>query len=157
MSLDRCPNCGYNLPTRAKIGEGTRLAERKEKLNQNQLAIGQILSESDRLLTVKQIQGILYEKGIKRYQRREKTPTGQWNYHLVQVDVSILLGLKLTIMTKTKEFFDEHGFGAKPIPRYSMTEKQKEQFTKILAREGRLRFEFMVGFPKTCPKCGHTW
>jgi len=155
MSLDRCPNCGYNLPTRAKIGEGTQKAKDKEKLNQNQIAIGQVLSESGRPLTVKQVQGILYKKGIKRHKRGEETPTGEWNYHLVQMDCSILLGLKLVSMTRAKEFFDEYGFGARPIPHYSMTEEQKKRFAEILARDGRLRFQFMIDYPKTCPKCGY--
>jgi len=100
--------------------------------------MGQILSESGRPLTVRQVQGILYQKGIRRQQRREKIPSGQWNYHQVQVECSVLLGLKLATMTRAKEFVDEYGFGARPIPRYYMTELQKERFSEIKARQGRL-------------------
>jgi len=150
-----CPKCGlkFKFSARAKIGEGTRLTRQKETLNQNQIAIGQILSESDRLLTVRQIQGILYKKGKKRRQRREKIPSGQWNYHQVQVECSVLLGLKLATMTRTKEFTDEHGFGAQPIPHYYMTTEQKEKFAEILAKQGKIKISTMLG--ETCPACGY--
>lgn len=136
----RCPKNGSPCPirTRAKIGEGTQSAKRRKTLNQNQLAIGQILADLDRQLTVRQVQGILYEKRIKRQQRREKIPSGQWNYHNVQTDLSELRGLDVVTMTIAKEFYDEYGFGARPIPRYYMTELQKERFSKIKAGQGRL-------------------
>jgi len=136
--MTECPRCRFKFPARAKIGEGTQLAKRKKKLNQNQLGISEIFLESDRPLLTKEVQGILYKKGVKRHRRGEQAPTGEWNYHLVQAEISILLGLNLVTMTRTKEDFDEYGFKARPIPRYYMTELEKERFSKIKARQGRI-------------------
>jgi len=155
--MNQCPNCGYVLPSpRAPIGEGTRAAERKKKLNQNELAIGKILCESEQPLTVKQVQGILYEKGIKRQRRREKTPSGGWNYQQVQVTLSMLLGTKAkTIsMTKSREYVDEDQYRhANPIPHYYMTPEQKERFKEIQFRQGQISLS-TIRLHRKCPRCG---
>jgi len=124
-------------------------------LNKNRSAIGKIIFDSENPMTVTQIQKTLYEKEIKRQERGEEIPSGEWNYHEVQYDCSNLLGLKFATMTRTKEYFDEHGFGAKPPPYYFMTPEQKLRFAEILARGGKLEIQASIEeAPVKCPKCG---
>ena len=137
--MTRCQNCGYEVQTRAAMGEGTQRAKLKKSLTLNDLAIAQIIFESEKPLTVKQVQGILYKKEIKRQQRREKIPSGSWNYHQVQIVLSMLLGAGLATMSKTTEFWDEHGPGATPTPRYFMEPKQAETFQEIFLRQGKIQ------------------
>jgi hypothetical protein len=151
--LTICSNCGHVVQTRAPLGEGTQAAKHKKKLNLNELAIGQILSTSDKSLTIRQVQGILYERGIKRQRRREQVPSGGWNYHEIQLVVSMLLGAGLAKMTKTKEFWDEQGPGAIPTPRYFMEPKQAETFQEIFLRQGEIKL-CLQSRPSICPKCG---
>lgn len=139
LTTYRCRQCGClnEVETgRAEIGEGTRSARNKKRLNLNELEIGKILFESEEPLHVRQAQAQLYTKGVKRKRRREEIPAGSWNYHDVQSILSVLAGAKIATMTKTKEFFDEHGYGAKPIPCYYMTSKQRTRFERILTRQG---------------------
>jgi len=153
--MNQCPNCGYVLPSpRAPIGEGTRAAKRKTRFNLNELAIGKILCESEQPLTVRQVQGILYEQGIKRQRRREKVPGGSWNYHTVQIVLSMLLGAKLISVTRSKEFVDEDQYRhAEPIPHYFMTPKQKERFKEIQFKQGRISLS-TIRLHRKCPRCG---
>jgi len=153
--MNQCPNCGYVLPSpRAPIGEGTRAAERKKTLNLNELVIGKILCENEQPLPVRPIQGILFEKGVKRQRRREKVPGGSWNYHTVQIVLSMLLGAKLISATRSKEFVDEDQYRhANPIPRYFMTPEQKERFKEIQFRQGQISLS-LVRLHRKCPRCG---
>ena len=149
-----CPNCGVQVEARAPIGEGTRAAEQKKRLNLNELAVGQILCDSQQPLTVRQVQGVLYKQGIKRQRRREKVPGGAWNYHMVQIALSMLLGAKLISATRSKEFVDEDQYRhAKPIPRYFMDDSQREAFKEIQVRNGAIKFSLVTQY--RCPKCGY--
>jgi len=146
-----CPICGFQVETRAPIGKGTQAVKDKKQLNRNEMSVGDIIVDSEKKLTVRQVQGILYDKGIKRQQRREKEPTGQWNYQQVQTTLSNLLGMKLVTMTKAREFLDDLGFGARPTPHYFMTPEQKERFKEIQLRNGIISLSVI----QLCPKCGY--
>jgi len=152
--MTRCQNCGYEVQTRAAMGEGTQRAKLKKSLTLNDSAIAQIIFESEKPLTVKQVQGILYKKEIRRQQRREKIPSGPWNYHQVQIVLSTLLGLSIAAMSKTEEFWNkDQEPGATPTPRYFMTAEQTKRFQEILLREGRIQLS-LHSRAVICPKCG---
>ena len=153
LTLVTCAHCGheFEVETRAPIGQGTQAVKDKKTLNRNEMSVGHILSVSDKNLTVRQVQAILYQNGVKRQQRREKEPSGQWNYQQVQATLSNLVGMKLITMTRTKEFLDDLGFGARPIPHYFMTPEQKEKFKEIRFRNGQIQLCLVT----LCPKCGH--
>lgn len=151
-----CDRCGhqFEVETRAPIGEGTRAAERKKKLNQNELAIGKILCESEQPLTVRQVQGILYERNIRRQRRREKVPGGAWNYHNVQIVLSMLLGAKLISATRSKEFVDEDGYYYdRPTPRYFVPMERRERLREIQSKQGQISLS-LVRLHRKCPRCG---
>lgn len=149
----KCWYCGRENRARAPLGSGTLAAERKKKLNQNELAIGQILCDREQQLTVRQVQGVLYAQGVKRQRRREKISGGGWNYHQVQIVLSMLLGTKPKTIsaTKTKEIIDEDQYRyAVPILRYFMTPEQKERFKDILLKGGVIKFDLI----QLCRYCG---
>ena len=122
--ITECPKCGtiISIETHAKRGKGMQRAKKLKRLNLNLQAIGTVISESEKPLTVGEIRKTLYESGQKRTR-------GSWNQSVVQVDVSRLLGLGLVTMLKGK--------GQKP--RYHMKTKQRQWFTKILARDGKIQ------------------
>ena len=156
MTVVTCDRCGneIEIETRAPIGEGTQAARNKKSLNRNELEIGKILLESDKPLTVRQVQGILYDRKIKRQWGKEKVPSGHWNYQQVQTTLSMLLGTnpKIITMEKTKEYVDEDQYRyAKPTPYYFMSLEQKERFKEIQFKNGAIKFSLVT----ICPKCGH--
>jgi hypothetical protein len=113
------------------MGAGTRRGKYLTKLNKNKQNILNILKGfAPQPLSVREIQKILYDQNIKRYTRKDReTPTGQWNYHLVQVELSLLVGNGMVKMTKgSQETWDEKAqrFIARPVPKYYV-EKQSVQ------------------------------
>lgn len=114
--------------TRAAIGQGTQRGKQITRLNRNKQNILTIVREkSPDKLTVRQVQGILYDRHQLRWQRGDKDgPTGQWNYHLVQVELSLLLGLKYIRMTRepVEQWSDSYQRHiARPVPRYYSEER----------------------------------
>lgn len=110
-----CPNCGYCIKTRASIGQGTRKGKGLA-LNQNRRNILGVFHILDRSLSVRDVQQYLHEKGIKRESRRN---TG-WNYHTVQLDLSLLVGGGFLFMTKVDEQFTIEGHNTDKIPYYKL-------------------------------------
>jgi hypothetical protein len=119
----QCPNCGHRffIKTRAKLGQGTQRGKLLTTLSKNKQNILNVLRGlSPRTLSVRELQKILYDQNIKRYTRKDReTPTGQWNYHLVQAELSILVGAGYVKMTKgSEERWDGQRFIARPVPKY---------------------------------------
>ena len=113
-----CPKCGHGFPVRirAQVGHGT---QRKVELNENRRAILAILEAAGKRLTVRQVQRALYAQSVRRWQRGDtKEATGQWNYHQVQADLSLLVGNGHAEMSSASEFFDLDGYGTRPVPLY---------------------------------------
>jgi hypothetical protein len=113
-----CPNCGYEVPARAKLGQGTQKGKNM-KMNENRQRIIEVLRESIRPLSVKQVQGRLVAKQVRRVSKRG---TG-WNYHVVQADLSILVGQGTVQMKRPHEleaWDPEIGHTTKGIPLYKL-------------------------------------
>lgn len=116
-----CPKCHhiFEIVTRAKLGEGTQKGKFIKKINKNKQNILDIMTSEH--LTTKQVQAKLYELKIKRLRRGDKIPMGEWNYHQVQAELSLLVGAGLLKMSQESEDFwsvKEQKYKAKPIPKY---------------------------------------
>jgi len=153
----KCQRCGAEseVETRAVIGEGTRKGKDIKKLSRNKITILEIFAQQRNLrFAVREIQSKLYAKGIKRWRRGDREqPSGEWNYHLVQAELSLLVGAGLITMTQdSKEYWDnkEQRDRARPIPRYCMTDSQEERFREILLQDGHISFSLI----QLCPRCG---
>jgi hypothetical protein len=127
-----CPKCGhpFDVQTRASQGQGTQRGKSIGKLNPNKKAILQILQQQmGQKFTVRQVQGTLYSMGVKRWRTGDgDRSTGEWNYHHVQVDLSLLVGKGLVKMTQdSEEYWDtkEQRHKARPIPRYWVDSAQQ--------------------------------
>jgi hypothetical protein len=117
----QCPKCSYvfEVVTRARLGEGTQKGKFIKNINENKQNILNIMNEEH--LTAKQVQGKLYALKIKRLRRGDKIASGEWNYHVVQAELSILVGAGLLKMSQESEEFwsdKEQKYKAKPIPKY---------------------------------------
>jgi len=120
-----CPQCGHSfyVQTRAPLGEGSQKGKTLKKINPNKKAILQILQEQPRLkFTVRQVQGSLYGMKIKRWKRGDREqPSGEWNYHHVQVDLSLLVGKGLIKMNQdSEEYWDnkDQAYETRRVPKY---------------------------------------
>lgn len=119
-----CPKCGYEIDERANFGEGSKRGRNLKKLCSNKQAILRLLLETEKPLTVKEVQRTLYNSGVKR-----KMHGGEvlWNYHLVQAELSLLVGAGLVKMSKPDIEEDEDGvIHTKPgghIPEYGVRDK----------------------------------
>lgn len=91
-----CPNCGAEIKIR-RIGEGTSI-DPATPLSANEQILLQVLQAHVEPLSVRQIERILFERGIRRHGR-------QWNYHLIQADLSRLVGRGLVEMIRSKNIF----------------------------------------------------
>ncbi len=97
----RCPHCGglIDLPgTRNPMGMGTRPKDPLMPLNKNQEALFNLLESLDRRVTVRELQHELFERQIRRHGK-------DWNYYLIQIDLSILAGRRMIVMVKKKNVF----------------------------------------------------
>lgn len=113
-----CPKCGHELfvKTRAKIGEGTN---RVVKMNDNRTEILEVLEMAFEPLSVGEVLARLRKKGVKRRRKKDGVrPSGSWDYHNVQVDLSLLVGNDLAKMSTGTETFNEHGVTVRPAPKY---------------------------------------
>jgi len=120
-----CPKCAhvFDVQTRAPLGEGTQKGKSIGKIGPNKKAILKILQQQmGQKFTVRQVQGALYNMGFKRWRRGNgDKPTGEWNYHHVQAELSLLVGKGLVKMTQdSEEYFDtkEQRYKARPVPKY---------------------------------------
>ena len=114
----RCPHCGGEVPTRAKLGQGTQKGK-DMKMNQNRQRIVDVLIESGKPLSVRDVQQRIFDKQIKRISKRG---TG-WNYHVVQADLSILVGMGSVEMIRPYEheiWNEQDGHTTKGIPLYKV-------------------------------------
>ena len=128
----KCPHCGKEIETRAKLGQGTRKAKYM-KLNENRKILLKILKEHPEGLEIREIQKKLFDRKI----RRESKRGAGWNYHTIQADLSNLLGGGYVSMErKGKEVFDkEDGHTTTKIPIYKF-----ETDVPIQEREGLLKY-----------------
>ena len=110
-----CPQCGYEVPTRAALGQGTTRGKSMQ-LNANRKAILHILQESMKPLSVSDVHKKLVYYRIRRISKKGT----DWNYHTVQADMSLLLGAGLIEMYSNKpETWDNmEGFQTNGIPTY---------------------------------------
>lgn len=125
-----CPNCnhGFDIKTRARLGEGTQKGKTIKKINKNKQNILDIMTEEK--MTVKQVQSKLYLLKIKRLRRGDVVPSGEWNYHQVQAELSMLVGAGLLKMSQDSEQMwsqREQRYKAKPIPKYWKEIKNEQQ------------------------------
>lgn len=105
------------------MGEGTQKGKSIGKIGPNKKVILQIFwQQLGQKFTVRQVQGALYNMGFKRWRRADQhEPTGEWNYHNVQAELSLLVGKGLVKMTQDSgEYWDtkEQRYKASPVPRY---------------------------------------
>lgn len=120
MSTTSCPHCGgeVEVPTRAKMGSGTVRAKGM-KLNINRKAILDAMKEHGKPMSVRDVQAFLVNRNIRRISGRG----AGWNYHTVQADLSILVGMELVAMNRPlpKEVFDpKEGFTTDRVPTYEL-------------------------------------
>jgi len=118
----RCPHCGEEVETRAKLGSGTQKGANM-KVNSNRQAIIDILQRAQKALSVRQIQELLWHGNFRRISQRG----AGWNYHTVQADLSILVGMKKVQMRRphAEERFDSNeGHTTKGVPVYEMSKLQ---------------------------------
>lgn len=121
-----CPKCHehFQVRTRARLGSGTQKGKLMGSPNKNKQALLGILKDNrGAWFSVRQIQGILYSKNIKRWQRGDiAAASGAWNYHTVQVDLSLLVGAKLIKMFVGEEDHwseSQQRYLSRPVPKYS--------------------------------------
>jgi len=117
-----CPHCGMEIQTRAKLGQGTRKAK-DMKLNQNRQAILAMFWGAP--VSVRDIQQRLVDAKIQRISNRH----AGWNYHTVQADLSILLGMGEIEMIRPhqQEVFDkDHGHTTPSVPKYKRVIKNDQ-------------------------------
>jgi len=134
-----CPSCGFkhNVRSRGKVYGGTR--KEIKSINYNKQVLCRVLTYAKKDLTVREVQGVIYVQRIARLKRGEKNPSGGWNYHQVQADLSLLVGNQIITMTSPgKESFNGQEYVISPIPKYYMTEHQKIQLLKIKEKGWRL-------------------
>ena len=138
----KCPKCEHKffVQARAELGEGSRKGRRLRRITLNKQSILYILSsrrnsnkdkpDVDSALTVREVQRKLWKSKTKRWNRVETKTIGNWNYHHVQAELSILRGADLVKMTKPKEKYDEQKgeFTTKPAPKYYMNRVQETRF-----------------------------
>lgn len=142
----KCPRCGHEFPVRSRraVGEGDVRGEDLKRLNRNKINVGQVLSEiSPRGLTVREVQKILFDKEIRRWRRGDRDyPSGGWNYHNVQAELSLLVGAEILMMSSAEQYFhkglQEHTTDR--VPRYWMAGSQKDFFEDVVRRNGWLSF-----------------
>jgi len=118
MAKIKCPRCGFHFDvrTRAEIGQGTQI---KRGWNENRREIFLALCDVRRPLTVDGVLKQLRARNVLRVQRDDKEgPTGQWDYHNVQADLSLMVGNKMIQMSTGTETFDEDGATVRPAPKY---------------------------------------
>lgn len=130
-----CPNCGFqhSVETRGKTGGGTRRA--LKTLNWNKRVLCEMLMFAKKDLTVREVQKLLYDKRLPRLKRGEKDPSGGWNYHDVQANLSLLVGNDIISMnTVGEDSFDGQDYFVTPTPRYYVSAFQEEQYRRIKDR-----------------------
>jgi len=132
-----CPHCGeeVEMETRAPLGAGTQRGKKLRQLSPNHVAILQILAGGP--MTVRKVQQILFARGIERVSK-----TGaKFNYHTVQADLSILLGVGLLRMIKKgDELFDTDtsSFIVSPAPQYYIPDEE-------VSRAKEMMFDAAIG------------
>lgn len=96
----KCPNCGsqVKIKTRRDEGSGTNPKWSKGKYTKNQQMLMEVLVNSDKALAVRDIGKILHLEG----KARKGLP---WNYHLIQMDLSVLVGKEVIKMERSKKDF----------------------------------------------------
>ncbi len=96
LDPDYCPYCGQKI--RRRIGEGTAVNPCKPP-TENEMIVLDVLRALGEA-SVRQILRYLHDNGIERHGNRA------WNYHLVQADLSRLVGRGLVEMHRRgKTFF----------------------------------------------------
>ncbi len=130
-----CPKCGhgFDVRERAPLGSGTQRKMKKMTVNKELLL--EVLHDTDEPLTVQEVQKVLFKKGWKRWQRGDgKTPTGGWNYHHVQAELSLLVGNDCVCMLPAKELYDKgfEMYGSDPIPVYWLDEEQRQRYPELI-------------------------
>lgn len=135
-----CPECGHNfhVQTRARMGQGTQ--KQLKTLNKNKMILCDIFIEySQNKMSARAVQSVLYTpaKITKRWRRGDKDePTGGWNYHHVQANLSLLVGNNIISMTGAEDRFNGQEFRAQPVPKYWMTDNQQIRYTRVIKPSG---------------------
>lgn len=114
----KCPCCGYDVPCRAKLGQGTQRGK-DMKMNENRQHILDCLAIANRPLDVREVQKMLVNRHIRRISRRG----AGWNYHTVQADLSILIAMKKVEMVKPHELEEWNpieGHTTRNVPHYRL-------------------------------------
>lgn len=141
-----CPECGFtwNEQTRAKICSGSRAGKRLRKLNKNKILLCDTLFgiNKSKPLNVNDIQNTIYANDpiAGRWQKNDVIiPTGDWNYHHLQAELSLVVGAGIITMgTNVVERFniDSQMYEADPVPRYWMDDEQKIRYSTVIKPNG---------------------
>lgn len=144
-----CPHCDheFDVKTRADIGEGTQ--RKLEGLNNNKLTLLTIayFNKFFRSTMINSVEASVngFKKDLdhfklKRWNRNdEDEPKGEWNYHNIQADLSLLVGNDWLSMSVGEEMFDGQSFTVDPIPVYFLNGFQLEKVRKIVNHNMRFR------------------
>jgi len=145
----RCKHCGGLVPSRAVMGEGTQRGRNME-LNTNRKNILEVLKKSKEPLDVRGVQTVLHNSKIIRESRRG----AGWNYHTVQVDLSILLAQQkvrmVNINNNAELFSGVEGFSSKSIPFYAIVKETKKK--KVAKKKKCVKKKKTVKKKSTKPK-----
>jgi len=108
-------------------------------MNPNKYTIMDLLMEADEPLTTNEVLFLLTERGIPRWQKGDVgrgRPTGTWNYHTVQTELSLLVGMDLATMVGKGVWDDElqnyTSFSVGSTPRYYLDSVNKQRYALTL-------------------------
>ena len=126
-----CPECGHKFRGRAPVGTGTR--KKIRRLSNNKRMLLDLAIEHGEPKTVREFQSRLFQvKMGNRWVRGDKDkPTGRWNYHHVQAELSILVGNDLLCMSRAQDSFDGDMYVSDPTPVYWIDDHQITKYENI--------------------------
>ena len=136
-----CPSCGcvFQAQGRAKIGMGTQKARPLSHLNRNHVQlIFVVMKNSDKKLTAHEIQRLInhgMNDGQPLMYLGKGNKESYWNYHLIQSNLSVLVGsdfLSMTVPKSESWNWDLTRFETSPVPEYYISLDQKKRFSDLL-------------------------
>ncbi len=133
-----CPKCGFEVPARAPPGSGSRKGKKLKQLGPNRMEILRAMLNLNISHSVESIKSYLNARGSIKQTKEGKS---MWNYHSVQVELSMLVGAGLLEMSKAEcSDFDpaSETYSIRPVPLYRI--KDKKTIEKLLANGGILEW-----------------
>jgi len=135
-----CPNCGAEITTKSKMGEGTQSAKKAKRININKINLLKLFLERKITYPVNiyEISKLLFQNEIKR-KRKDGYQKG-WNYHDIQADMSMLVGLGLVKLSNKPQVWladpEYMEWEVDQKPRYWIVDRIRAQ--KIVDNGGRI-------------------